>query len=533
MMLWMLASLLYFYVRTGNCQFQFEYSESVCQRSWYDRLYWTQVTPTKPSSDVLRTHILMGKPVKVVIRSGKYKEAFTLDNLNMNGQVICGEAVDRMSHPIGPEAEFQPIIVCTDGLVSYLNASAGQWNGNAVAHEWSVDSIMFRTRDYSPEHKPVTSRYLDGSTSNGFTDNFIAMAVKSEMRGVMRDRGYSFNMENIHTDYPTRHISGQSLSHLSQSYTSTGAITFREQPYHWFSSWETTGRRDSARWTLGSMQPLKHTNDFVAVQWYADSCWTIVYEHDMSGKPLKGSLDMLKSYVQMGHRVRVNFDGYTIEANSVFVSPDDVIVAQTSTEMARRGGTNADKTFFNTKTRQVYRLVHTTGVVKSFLYFIENGELSAKSTENLNVIWSVDTRPWNPVATTDKNNSLILGNLSSLVYAMDTSSIRVKLELAEKDEAFGGKNSELFLEINNVRSPNSTVPSPEVIGQSLRTMPFYRGGSGKEYFMYLYKPVKQFIQVSTETGVTLATFEMATRMYVRPTPWLVEKVTWFKDERLY
>ncbi|KAH9487996.1 hypothetical protein Btru_066793 [Bulinus truncatus] len=440
-------------------------------------------------------------------------------------------SLERMSHPIGPEVEYQPIIVCTNGYVSYLNVSVVSWNGNVQSKEWKVDSIIFSTRDYSPEHIPVTSRYLDGSSSNGFRDNFLAMAEKSEMRGVMKDRGYAFTMENTHADYATKHISAQSLSHVSQSYTDTGGIVFREQPYHWLSSWETTGRRDSARWTMGNMKPLKHTNDFVALQWFSDSCWTIVYEHDKNGNPIQGSFEMLKTFVKMGYRVRVNFDGYTLEANSVLVAPDDVIVAQTSAEMARRGGSDVDKTFFNTKTRQVYRLVHTTGVVRSHLYFIENGQLSAKSTENFQITWSVDTRPWSPVVRMDSKNNVTSGNVTSLIYAMDTSSIRVKVEI--KESTINGNKSEMFLEMTSVRCPSSSDSVPEIVGQSLRTVPFYRLGTSKDYHMYLKDNVKQYIQVSTASGLTIAQFDMVTRDYVKQNNWLVEGITWYKDERLY
>ncbi|BFZ11890.1 hypothetical protein BsWGS_14929 [Bradybaena similaris] len=526
-------TLLVVCLQTTQAQFTFEYSQSICQRKWFERMFWApQGRTVATNTDVLRTHILMGKPVKVSITHGNYQETFIVDNINMNGQVLCGEAVERMSYPIGPDAEYQPIIVCNNGFVSYLNYSAARWDNNVKSKTWQVDTVTFRTRDYSPEHKPVTSRYIDGSTSSKVTDNFRTMAIKSEMRGVMRDRGYSFTMENTHIQSDSAHISGQSLSHISQSYTSNGGITFREQPYHWLSSWETTGRRDSARWTVGGMQSMKHTNDFVALQWFADACWSIVYVHDENGTRIDGVLDVLKFYIKMGHRVRVHFDGYTLEANSVLVSPDDVIVAQTSAEMAIRGGTGLDRTFFNTKTRQIYRLVHTTGMVRSFLYFVENGELSAKTSENHQITWSVDTRPWSPVISMDKYMNFTLGKPIDLLHAVDVSTLRVKLDIQETDARFKGKNSELYLEINNVRIPDFRSTEPEIVGQSLRTVPFYREGDGKNFHLYLYKPVKQYIQVSSTTGLTIASFDMATREYKATADWLVENITWYKDDRI-
>ncbi|GFO16893.1 hypothetical protein PoB_004339800 [Plakobranchus ocellatus] len=204
-------------------------------------MLWSRLSPVQASSEELREHVLQGKPARVVLDRGSYRETFLLDNVNMNGNVICGEATDRMSSSLGSDAEFQPILVCTNGHVDYLNYSATSRDGNFVNNVWIVDAISFRTRDYSPDNTPVSSRYLDGSSRMQFMDNYLIMARKSEMRGVMRDRAYAFHIDNTHTDLDSGHTSGQSLNHISQSYTPTGDIIFRSQPYHWFSSWETTG----------------------------------------------------------------------------------------------------------------------------------------------------------------------------------------------------------------------------------------------------------------------------------------------------
>ncbi|XP_005107615.1 uncharacterized protein LOC101849878 [Aplysia californica] len=502
---------------------------AVCQRSWTERHQYDSSSSTSVPTDALRTNILQGKPVKVTITKRPSTESFMLDNLNMNGQVICGESMERMSSPIGSGAEFQPIIVCTNGYVSYLNVSASRWDGNTLATTWPVDLISFKIRDIHPSNQPLVSLYLDGSSTYENANMLFKTAFKAEMRGVMRDRGYSFTMDNTHYDFTTGHLNGQSLSHISQSYTPTGNITFRSKPYHWLSSWDTSGRRDSSRFTTGDLQGLKHTNDFVALQWYADLCWTIVYVHDENGNRLEGSLDMLKMYIRMGHRVRVHFDGYTLEANSVLISDDDVIVAQTSAEMARRGGTGNDRTFFNTKTRQVYRLVHTTGLIRSLLYFIQTGKLSAKETERWGVAWSVDTRPWNPLVSFNSSNDVTFGDRANLAYAMSSDNLRVKVEIKEKEQRLQGRNSELFLEINNVRSPDLTVAEPEVIGQSLRTVPYYRASSSDSYYMPLYRPLRQYLEVSSTHGVTMSHFDMATKEFVATKEMPAESVTWYKD----
>lgn len=64
----------------------------------------------------------------------------------------------------------------------------------------------------------------------------------------------------------------------------------------------------------------------------------------------------------------MHFDGFTLKANGIRVI-GGLVVAQTIEEYARRGGyPNYDASFFNSKARAVYRLVHSTGMVTFFLY---------------------------------------------------------------------------------------------------------------------------------------------------------------------
>lgn len=104
--------------------------------------------------------------------------------------------------------------------------------------------------------------------------------------------------------------------------------------------------------------------------------------------------------------------------------------------------------------------------------------------------------------------------------------------LQETDARFKGQNSELYLEINNVRTPDFRAKEAEVIGQSLRTVPYYREVDGKGFHMYLYSPVKQFVELSTSAGVTVVNFDMATREYKETADWPVESITWLKDDRI-
>jgi len=501
----------------------------VCTSSWREcHRFLSSELPTRPKAE-LRTDVLHGKPVRVTITKDTYTESFLLDNVNMNAAVICGEAQDRMTSPITESANFQPIIVCTDGYASYLNVSASRWGANPQSTKWLLDSISFKTRAITPTHKPVVTHYLDGSSTEPEENNIVKASFNAEIRGVMLDRGYSFTMENTHYNNRTGHVSGQSLSHISQSYTNAGGIVFRTDPYYWLSSWETTGKRDSARFSVGDLKPLRHTNDFVALQWFADVCWETVYVHDEYGHRQKGNIDLLKMYIRMGHRVRVHFNGYTVEASSLLISPDGIIVAQTSGEMARRNNNGNDATFFNTKTRRVYRLVHSNGLVQSLWFFIQNGGLSEQDEMNHMVAWSVDTRPWNPVMTVNSTMDMTFGRISDLVEVVSTDNVRVKVELEEKtkDEK-KVLTSELYLEVNNIRCNNVTSSNPEVIAQSLRTVPIHTWSEGT-YRMALYQPVHQYLEVSSHSGVSSTQFFMNNKAFAGAEQLAARSITWYKD----
>ncbi|GFO16895.1 hypothetical protein PoB_004340000 [Plakobranchus ocellatus] len=235
----------------------------------------------------------------------------------------------------------------------------------------------------------------------------------------------------------------------------------------------------------------------------------------------------------MGHRVRAHFDGFTLEANSVVISPGGLVMAQTSSEMARRRGAGTDKTFFNTKTRQIHRLIHTSGEVRSFYFFIEDGLLSERANDQFEVSWSVDTRPWNPILAFDNKNRITLGSTKDLAYSMEFANSRVKLEIEDIGGDFKGLTSEMYLEINNMRTSDISALKPEIIGQSLRTVPVDLNKGGKSYTLDLYFPVKQYIEISTSTGVSSHLYSMKSRGYLGRADWTVRSITWFQDSRLY
>ena len=69
------------------------------------------------------------------------------------------------------------------------------------------------------------------------------------------------------------------------------------------------------------------------------------------------------------------------------------------------------------------------GEVRSFYFFIQNGLLSERSAGRFDMIWSVDTRPWNPVLTVNKLNQITFGTIRELVVNMDVASARIGVQL--------------------------------------------------------------------------------------------------------
>ncbi|XP_076464702.1 uncharacterized protein LOC143296564 [Babylonia areolata] len=516
---------------------QFYYPEAmgVCQLPWRPVLKLdAHGGLVHGSVEEVRALSLGGHLFRIKLYRPEGPYLLNVDNANIRLDHVCGESLwhlsDNGTH-ISTSAEWRFHLVCTDGQVTVLTSPYSRPPG------WSIDSnarysarlqdardnFGFIQNETLPmvwyvkeigDGKPLYSHALDGTAIGGNIKKLLSMAKVGETRGVMRDRGYSFAMNNVVLDEQAEEINGQSVGHISQRFTPS-ALGFRSVPYYWFSSWTSTGRRDNSRWFVGTTQFSGHNNDFVALDWHVDGCWKEVYVNNQYGEPEDGSLDELIFRISLGHRVRVQYDTTVLEANSIRIAGQTVI-AQSIEELRRRGGQGGDKYFFNTDTLWQWTTVHTTGTVKTYTYRVkDNTRYESRSFES-RVRWMVDTRPWKRVF---KNPPDPYSDYTRLLSAVRRgASIRFSVQ---QDPLAGF----LFTNADNVRLDDS---SEIVYAQCLRHVsdkkdPINEG----EYEIQELNPFHWFLMISSDGVMAMSAWrtQARTQMYDQVAPEV--NMTWF------
>ncbi|GFR58641.1 disintegrin and metalloproteinase domain-containing protein 10 [Elysia marginata] len=459
--------------------FCFSYRSGVCDQRW-TQVYTHDSTgyPLAGSVAELQTHILQGYMVQVQFSTADWRITFPVDDFTFRGRTICSSSMWFFSDngtQIDTDADWLPTLVCSNGEVSRLNYTTATWARPVGNNDLQVTSeIKWYTKPTQCGSQPVYSQFVDGSKSSGSMDKLLRLAKWSELRANMRDRGFSFLLQNQKV-YNNELITAQSLNHISLRYTQN-AVKFNMEPfYSWLSVWSTNGRRDVSRWFLENTTLYTHNNDFVALDWYGDQCWRRVYSADSNGTATHGSLDELIQMVKLGHRVRVHFDGFNLKANGIRVLRDQV-VAQTTEEYSRRDNyPSYEAPFFNSRARQVYRLVHSSGVVKTYKYFLDNFALSEiDESSKFAIDWLIDTRPWTKVYRTDATGEVTFGTVRELEEAV-TAGASVRLSI-EQDESAG----QFLTEADNVRT---NFANGEVYAQALKHVSDQKLLSVDEYIL--------------------------------------------------
>ncbi|KAK7104422.1 uncharacterized protein [Littorina saxatilis] len=508
----------------------------VCQSPWRPVLKLDALGDVaKGTVDEIRDLSLEGHlfRVKLLLPEGPY--VLFVDNTNVRGDHVCAESLwhvsDNGTH-VSTSVEWRYHLLCTNGHVEVINSPYSRPQGwvmasNAQAAERSQDAQQnFGTTENSTQAmvwyvkeigkgKPVYSHYLDGSRVSGSMDDLMHMARLGETRCVMRDRGYAFAMNNVIVDKMLGEVNGQSLNHIGQEFTSN-ALSFREPPYYWLSSWTTDGRRDNSRWFVGTTQPRGHNNDYVALDWHVDSCWREVYVNDQYGFPISGSLDELIFLISLGHRVRCQYDNTVLEANAIRIK-DQTVIAQSIEEMARRGSNGGDKYFFNTNTMAKWTTVHTTGTVRTYTYRVSDMSFYRKEKLQVSVRWMVDTRPWKRVYSTPPR-PFDTNTINTLIDAVKRgASIRFNLQ---QDVVAGF----FFTNGDNVRVDDATQT---VYAQCLRHISDQRDTTTESEYEIQKNPFHWFLMISSDGVMAMSAWktQARTRLYDSVAP--EANITWF------
>lgn len=359
--------------------------------------------------------MLSGARVRVVIGNQGY--CTEADNLQVHAGNVFAQLLQHVSKAswdrFQNNAYWWWVIVSTDGTMQMTRYNVGSnthrgTNSQKTEIKWYVQtSALLPTPSYS--------HLADGSKVQGDLNDLESRVKKGQEIRCVSDNRYSFPIQNvaINSNNP-KFVSGQSLDHISLN-RSGNLIQFQSNAYWWFTIVTTQGLRDMSRWTVGSHQSRGHTQDRVAMEWFADSCWREVFSHDAKGTQLSGSLELLTSALLSGHRVRFQiptWNYYTAEADNLSVRKGHV------TAQELKHVSKSSLTGFQNDAYWYWLMVSTTGTVRATRYNVGEHKHRGDSTDKVMVKWFVDIRPWQEVLSNDQSGNVLSGSRSTLVQAV-------------------------------------------------------------------------------------------------------------------
>ncbi|XP_078379875.1 uncharacterized protein LOC144662806 [Oculina patagonica] len=359
--------------------------------------------------------VLSGARVRVVIETSYSTET---DNVHVHGDHVFAQLLQHVSKAswdkFQDNAYWWWVIVSTNGVMQMTRYNVGSnthrgTNSDKRSIKWYV-----QTSALLPQ--PSYSHLADGSKVQGNLNDLESSVKNGQDIRCVSDKRYSFPIQNVAINSQgDKFVSGQTLDHISVS-TGVNQIQFQSNAYWWFTVVTTKGLRDMSRWTVGKHESRGHTQDTVAIEWFADGCWKEVFFHDSNGAALSGSrLALTSALLLSGHRVRFQipeWNYYTAEADSLSVRNGHV-TAQALKHVSKNGLTG-----FQDDAYWYWLMVSTTGTVRATRYNVGEHKHRGDSTNKLKVKWFIDTRPWEQVFSNDASGNVLSGSRSNLVQAV-------------------------------------------------------------------------------------------------------------------
>ena len=165
-----------------------------------------------------------------------------------------------------------------------------------------------------------------------------------------------------------------------------------------------------------------------AIRWLVDDCWTLALVHDGAGQVVRGSLDSLRDAVRKGHRVRVRLPGLrdnVAEADGVQMK--NGVVNAYFLSLVSDDNDGLPNIASDHPTHALWMTVSTSGTVRMRWQKLGSDE-SGRNMRRVfdEVMWFIDTRPWDLVLSVDARGTVIHGRKVALTEAIKRgASVRI------------------------------------------------------------------------------------------------------------
>ncbi|XP_052234620.1 uncharacterized protein LOC127847067 [Dreissena polymorpha] len=201
--------------------------------------------------------------------------------------------------------------VCTTGQVQMNRYFVGKHVSNGI------NKMTYEIKWFIRDFIEKAMMQNNGAVISGsVTDVMHDVEVGSDVR-VLYD-GYAATMNSVHIGANKDLVVGQAVWHVSQTAVPPN-IEFQGNDYWSFTNWATDFTLTASRWQIGDHISRGESREVRGLTWFTDKCWMLAYQHDASGKVVQGSLDLHRSAVLQGHRVKVMFDSITAEPDEVSI----------------------------------------------------------------------------------------------------------------------------------------------------------------------------------------------------------------------
>ncbi|WAR14401.1 hypothetical protein MAR_004506 [Mya arenaria] len=402
--------------------------EGSCPQNWTHILTTsTNGVVTYGSKSDLISAAMSGSDVRIQLGDNEF---MSVQNLHTVGDNICGQALFHISKAswktFQEKAYWWFLNVCSTGRFQMMR----YYVGNHVLHstDFGTSQINWFVRDSGPFVYKHTSggTGLNGHLSDVITD----VRHGADVRGVLESLGYTTKMDNVEISNTGNLVVGQAVWHVSQSLAPPN-IEFKGNDYWWFSNFASDGGHYMSRWRIGEHTSVGATNENRQIT-YTDTCWQLAYQHDSAGNELQGSLNMLRSAVKRGNRVKLLIGNTSVVPEHVSVRGGHVNAMIISKVL--KGKSNIKE--FDSTGVWDWSMVTTTGTQTTLKLRVGEATETADSRviTATEVTWFIDTRPWRKVLAHDKFGTVTSGSKVALRDAVKLGArVRYIMRFDESD----------------------------------------------------------------------------------------------------
>ncbi|XP_069138790.1 uncharacterized protein [Argopecten irradians] len=315
-----------------------------------------------------------GVEVKILLWNLNSKDQlFSISHIEVNNQEVCAQSV--FSTVQGIFFSYQILLICSSGYVQEQ-----RWIVGLGSKERDFTAFVTSTWFAGGKCRTPVTMLHDISSALHSGQDFMVLVENSRLPlNVLNDLG-----TDIVAQFPW---SVPLIPSVANKYTSNidGDCIWQSHVLDF------SGSHYITNWKSGNGDHISTVKSNDQVTWMLDTDWILVYENSDSGNTLYGSLSDLRHFVDnAGHRVRIVFNTFSAETDSLYIQNDIIsAIIESFTEPPHL-------------LHRVIIVVSTTGTVQEFIYGLVSTNITQNTTTTTGTKWYIDKMEWSELLSVHK-----------------------------------------------------------------------------------------------------------------------------------